>query len=151
MKSSLWIIVVLVAGFLFTGPVFTDFGKSRAQKEAVPNAEKRKNVIRMRASDLMGEQVRNKKGEEYGTLGDIILHNNGTIDYVILLHGGILGLGKKLVPIPWKRVLDTENEGALIIDVDDELLKNAPNFSEEEWEKFEKDEWNEEIEKYYGY
>jgi sporulation protein YlmC with PRC-barrel domain len=121
MKRSLWIVVGLVSIFIFTGPVFTEFGKGRAQEEAVSNAEKRENAIRMRVSDLMGEKIKNKKGDEYGTLGDMILHKDGTIDYAILLHGGILGLGKSLIPIPWSRVLNTESEGVLIIDVDDEL------------------------------
>ncbi|MFW5640458.1 MAG: PRC-barrel domain-containing protein [Thermodesulfobacteriota bacterium] len=151
MKRFLWIIVGWVSILILSGPVFIEFGKSSAKEESVSNAEKPEDAIRIRVSDLMGEKIRNKDGDEYGTLGDMILHKDGTIDYAILLHGGILGLGKSLIPIPWSRVLDTENEGVLVIDVDDELIENAPNFSEEEWDKFGNDEWNKEIEKYYRY
>ena len=118
---------------------------------ALMNAEEREISTRMRVSDIMGEKVQNLKGDDYGTVGDMILHKNGTIDYIILLHGGILGMGESLVPVPWYRVVDSEKKGFLVIDLDDELLKKAPSFSEEEWQKFEKEDWNEEIKKYYGH
>ena len=120
-----------------------------AQKEAEDKG-KRMNLVRMRVSDLLGETVQNRKGDDYGTVADIVVQRDGSIDYIILLHGGILGMGEKLIPIPWSKVIDSSKQGLLKIDVNDSFLENAPRFSEEEWEKFETEAWNREIEKYYG-
>ncbi len=150
MKKYIWkisgiLFLVLMAGFVYAGK-----GTAQNQDEALQKAEKRENAVRMRVSDIMGEKVQNLKGDEYGTVGDIILHRDGTVEYLILLHGGILGLGKSLVPIPWNRVVNSEKEGLLVVDMSDELLEKAPSFSEEEWQKFEKEDWIKEINKHFG-
>lgn len=146
--------VWMVSGMLFfvwmPGFVCPENSSAQNQDETFQKAEKRENAVRMRVSDIMGEKVKNLKGDVYGTVGDMVLHRNGTVDYIILLHGGILGLGERLVPIPWNRVVTSKREGFLVVDVGDELLKNAPNFSEEDWQKFDKDEWVKEIENYFG-
>jgi len=149
MKARAWMIAgtLLWACLALLNP---EYSLAESGNESIQNAEQRENSIRIRVSDIMGEKVRNLKGDDYGTVGDMILHKNGTIDYIILLHGGILGMGESLVPVPWYRVVDSERKGFLVIDLDDELLKNAPSFSEEEWQRFENEDWNEEIKKYYG-
>jgi len=149
MKARAWMIAgtLVWACLALLNP---EYSLAESGNESIQNAEQRENSIRIRVSDIMGEKVRNLKGDDYGTVGDMILHKNGTIDYIILLHGGILGMGESLVPVPWYRVVDSERKGFLVIDLDDELLKNAPSFSEEEWQRFENEDWNEEIKKYYG-
>jgi len=149
MKARAWMIAgtLLWACLALLNP---EYSLAESGNESIQNAEQRENSIRIRVSDIMGEKVRNLKGDDYGTVGDMILHKNGAIDYIILLHGGILGMGESLVPVPWYRVVDSERKGFLVIDLDDELLKNAPSFSEEEWQRFENEDWNEEIKKYYG-
>ena len=86
------------------------------------------------ASTIIGEKVINTAGEQLGTIKELIIDpDDGFISYAVLSFGGFLGLGDKLFAIPWEALtLDTEDH-AFILDVDKELLKNAPGFDKDHW------------------
>jgi sporulation protein YlmC with PRC-barrel domain len=54
----------------------------------------------MRASKLIGERVVNDKNENVGKIDDIIIDNNNGM-FAVLQVGGFLGLGSKLVAVPF--------------------------------------------------
>ena len=79
--------------------------------------------------------------------------DDGLIAYAVLSFGGFLGMGDKLFAIPWEAlILDTENH-AFILDVDKEVLKNAPGFDKDHWPGTAEYEagWLMDIYEYYGY
>lgn len=85
----------------------------------------------LRATDFLGESVRNGKGEIVGSVDDLILNKSDNVMYAILSVGGFLGVGDKLVAVPFEKisvgVLDVE--GLLMYDVSKDELKKRPTFS----------------------
>jgi sporulation protein YlmC with PRC-barrel domain len=56
------------------------------------------------ASDLVGMDITNDDGEEVGEVGELLLEQDGTVQYVIFDVGGFLGIGEKSVAVTWDEV-----------------------------------------------
>lgn len=114
----------------------------------------RSTVRALSASTMIGDDVRNRAGEDLGNVEEIMVDiNSGRIAYAVLSFGGFLGLGDKLFAIPWAALgVDTE-EHALVLDVDKETLENAPGFDKDNWPQTLNgdDAWLVEVYDYYGY
>jgi sporulation protein YlmC with PRC-barrel domain len=89
-----------------------------------------------RASTLVGMEVENREGTNVGKLEDLLVDvRDGQVRYGILSFGGILGIGDKLFPIPWRELtlrID-ENKAYLVADVSEDFLNKAPSFARNEW------------------
>jgi sporulation protein YlmC with PRC-barrel domain len=66
-----------------------------------------------RASKLIGETVVNDKNEKIGKVDDIIIDNNNVM-FAVLQVGGFLGLGSKLVAVPFNS-LKIEDSGKKVV------------------------------------
>lgn len=106
------------------------------------------------ATTIIGEKVVNTAGEHLGNIKELMIDlDGGLIAYAVLSFGGFLGLGDKLFAIPWEALtVDTENH-SLILDVDKEVLKDAPGFDKDHWPDNAKYEagWLLGVYEYYGY
>jgi sporulation protein YlmC with PRC-barrel domain len=106
------------------------------------------------ASTIIGDKVLNTAGEQLGNIKELMIDpDDGFIIYAVLSFGGFLGMGDKLFAIPWEALtLDTENH-AFILEVDKEVLKNAPGFDKDHWPDNAQYEagWLLNIYEYYGY
>jgi sporulation protein YlmC with PRC-barrel domain len=58
----------------------------------------------IRASKVIGSSVYNDKGEKIGSIDDVILDKNHQASAAVLSVGGFLGLGSKLVEVPYKQL-----------------------------------------------
>ena len=58
----------------------------------------------MRASDMLDKSVKNHQNETVGEVDDLILSRTGKIQYVVLSVGGFLGIGDKLVAVPFNYI-----------------------------------------------
>ncbi len=87
----------------------------------------------LRATDFLGESVRNGKGEIVGSVDDLILSKSDNVMYAILSVGGFLGVGDRLVAVPFENISVgvLEVEGLLLYDVSKDELKKRPAFSYE--------------------
>lgn len=105
----------------------------------------------MGADTLIGDEVYNHNDEELGDIKEIMLDmRTGQIAYAVLSFGGILGMGDKLFAVPWERLtLDTVNK-RFLLNVDKDLLKNAPGFDKNNWPDMGSDAWNQQMEAFYG-
>jgi len=58
-----------------------------------------------RASKLSGLNVRDSKGEKVGTVDDLVINiESGKISYVAISMGATLGVGGKLIAVPYDQV-----------------------------------------------
>ena len=55
----------------------------------------------LRTSKLVGSKVYNNANDNIGSIEDIILKPDGSIDEVVLSVGGFLGMGDKYVAVPF--------------------------------------------------
>ena len=106
------------------------------------------------ATTIIGDKVVNTAGEQLGSITELMIDlDDGLIAYAVLSFGGILGMGNKLFAIPWEAItIDTENHD-VILDVDKEVLENAPGFDKDNWPDNAKYEagWLLGVYEYYGY
>ena len=104
------------------------------------------------ASTLTGDRVVNTLGEDLGKLEDLMIDlQPGRIAYAVLSFGGILGVGDKLFAIPWQAFTIDTAEKRFVLNVDKELLKQAPGFNKSNWPDMTDPAWGAELYGYYGY
>lgn len=106
------------------------------------------------ASTMIGDDVLNPAGEDLGEIKELMIDvESGRVAYAVLSFGGFLGLGDKLFAIPWAALTLNADEHAFILNVDKEVLKNAPGFDKDHWPQTAdyEDGWLEDVYEYYGY
>jgi len=106
------------------------------------------------ATKLMGNKVVNTAGEQLGTVKELMIDlDDGLIAYAVLSFGGFLGLGDKLFAIPWEALTFNSDDQTFILDVDKEVLEDAPGFDKDNWPDNAKYEagWLLGVYEYYGY
>ena len=68
-----------------------------------------------RTSQLVGAKVYNNANDNIGSVEDIILKPDGTVDEVVLSVGGFLGMGDKYVAVPFSDLKITRDGSSLKI------------------------------------
>lgn len=102
----------------------------------------------IRGSDLIGASVKNPNGDNLGTVNDIIVNKRGDVEYLILSHGGILGFGEELIPIPFKIARIDAKEQVVMVNISKDKLSKAPNFSD--WKNLSQPGFDQKVTGYYG-
>lgn len=105
------------------------------------------------ASSLNGTNVVNSQGECLGDLLEVILElRGGRVAYAVLSSNKqILGLGDKLLVIPWQVLkINQAKPEKVILNVGKNFLKNAPGFSKNHWPQTANPAWLSEVYRYYG-
>jgi len=108
----------------------------------------------LQASTIIGNKVLNRAGEQLGNLKDLVIDvEEGHVAYAVLSFGGLLGMGDKLFAIPWEALMLNPKDNTFILDVDKEVLKEAPGFDKDRWPDNTQYEsgWLLDIYEYYGY
>jgi sporulation protein YlmC with PRC-barrel domain len=86
------------------------------------------------AGTLRGERVRNFAGQDLGRVDELVLDlDSGRISYVIVSLGGFLGIGDKLFAVPWELFSLQPGEPRLFLDIDKQMLEDAPSFEKSKW------------------
>jgi sporulation protein YlmC with PRC-barrel domain len=103
------------------------------------------------ASTLSSDDVVNTKGEKLGSIKELMLNiESGKVCYAVLSFGGFLSLGEKLFAVPWSALkVDTTNK-RIVMDTDEERLKNAPGFDTDHWPNMADATWEKSVHAYYG-
>src|SRR5689334_3373474 len=57
-----------------------------------------------RASKVVGLNVYNEKNENVGSINDLLMEKSGAIKAAVISVGGFLGMGAKLVAVPFDKV-----------------------------------------------
>jgi len=105
----------------------------------------------MGADTLLGNDVYNLGNEKLGTIKESVIEmDTGRINYAVLSSGGFLGMGDRLFAVPWQALeLDAENH-RFRLDIDKELLKDAPGFDKDNWPSMADPTWVTDVYKFYG-
>jgi len=103
------------------------------------------------ASTITGDKVRNAAGEDLGEIKELMIDlNRGRIAYAVLSFGGFLGMGDKLFAIPWSALSIKPDEHEFVLNVDKNVLEQAPGFDKDHWPDFANTEWATNLHSYYG-
>ena len=83
---------------------------------------------------LSGCRVENPRGEALGRIEDLIIdEEQGHVVAALVSFGGFLGVGSKFVAFPWAALHHDRVEKKVILDVDQESLRDAPGFDPGHW------------------
>lgn len=105
----------------------------------------------MRASQLMGKDVRNAQGEDLGDIKGVAIDvNNGRVHFVVLSFGGFLGLGDKLFAYPARAFKPSMDRDELVLTVAKEKLKNAPGFEASSYPDWNTPTYRGQVDSYFG-
>lgn len=106
------------------------------------------------ATAIIGNKVVNVSGETLGSIKELMIDlQDGQVAYAVLSFGGFLGLGDKLFAIPLEALTFDQKEQTAVLDVEKEVLQNAPGFDKDHWPDNAQYEagWLLDIYEYYGY
>ena len=110
----------------------TDRKISETENNTSPNANRPLKVLT--ATSVIGDKVKNKKGEDVGKIKDIMLDiQTGKIEYVVLEFGGLFKFNEKLFAIPFSALKLNSEEQLFILDIEKEFLRKAPGFEKNHW------------------
>jgi sporulation protein YlmC with PRC-barrel domain len=101
-----------------------------------------------RSSEIIGMSVQNQQGEKLGKIDELLINRDGVVQYAVLSHGGVLGIGDKLIPIPWKAFKPGKEEKTLLLNMDKKVLEKAPSFDPKKWPDVSSTEWQEKFQYY---
>jgi hypothetical protein len=104
----------------------------------------------MRLSEMLKSTVENRHGEKLGTIQDFMVGTDGCLKYAILSHGGFLGIGDVLIPIPFAALMTGGEKGTAVLDIDKQTLERALSFESKTWPEFSSGEWEEKIDRYFA-
>jgi sporulation protein YlmC with PRC-barrel domain len=105
----------------------------------------------MAADTLDGNTVLSSDGDDVGKIKDIMLDvQGGRIAYAVLSSGGFLGIGDKLLAIPWDALtLDTDRK-CFVLSITSDQVRNAPGFDKDHWPSMADRTWATTVHQYYG-
>jgi PRC-barrel domain protein len=90
---------VVIGGLLSTGPV-----SAQVAPQPVPlvRVDVQKMASGYRSSQIVGSTVVNEHDEKIGKVDDLIIEPSEMVPFAILSVGGFLGVGERLVVVPFK-------------------------------------------------
>ncbi len=147
------IMILLMVGLFVAAPVFAaESTSSGSSSSTMPSMS----FQTFHANDMIGKTLKNKQGDDLGKVEDLVISNDGRIDFVVLSYGGTLGIGAKYVPVPYQTIMSNSANFAnissnndLIANLDKSKLDAAPSFSDKNWNASSQDT-REKICSYYG-
>lgn len=82
-----------------------------------------------RASKLIGATVYNDQDQKIGSVDDLILTDDNKVVVAIVSVGGFLGIGSKLVAIPYHDLRFGQDRKVMMPGASKEALNGMPNFT----------------------
>jgi sporulation protein YlmC with PRC-barrel domain len=105
----------------------------------------------MATATLDGDKVMSSDGHDIGKVKDIMLDvRAGRVAYVVMSTGGFLGVGDKLLAIPWDALTLDLDRKCFRIDMSAESVKNAPGFDKDHWPSMADQTWASSEHQFFG-
>lgn len=127
-----------------------------AQEKERPAAAGRASVyaqagLDVRASKVIGTEVRTTSGDAIGKVRDLIVDlASEELQYVVVSHGGALGVGSRQYAFPMRLFKPGGDDDRLVLDVDNGKIANAPGFDRTRWFDLTDSRYRREVDRYFG-
>src|SRR6266576_922957 len=108
-----------------------------------------KNGQQIKASKLIGKEVKNDQGEPLGKVEDLIINSSYTVNFAVISSGGTLGVGGKRIAVPINN-LTCSGDGNITLSATADQFKNASKTPTGAWVAVSGEEWTRDIDGYYG-
>ena len=126
-KLALSAAVLALAGSLAVAQAETMTNSSSGRSIAAPSSL---STMHWRASDIYKADVYDNAENKVGVVTDLIMDISGNVTTAVVSVGGLLGVGKKDVAVPFKdlKVVSRDGKDWLVLDKSKEDLKVAPAY-----------------------
>lgn len=103
------------------------------------------------ADKVEGTKVYNPAGDKVGSVSTIMIDKiSGRVAYAVLAAGGILGMGKEAIALPWDVLTYDTGKGGYVVDVDRAKLEDAPQMASSDLRELDNREFEKHIHDYYN-
>jgi sporulation protein YlmC with PRC-barrel domain len=135
--------IALALAAMTFGPALAQTGTNSGSTERAPVAQEKRattdgaTIVRVdvarvalghRASKLVGATVVNSADESIGKIDDLVVNPQDKVTYAIVSVGGFLGVGNKLVAVPFTALQPIKDERLMLSGATKEALKGLPEF-----------------------
>ena len=93
---------------------------------------------------ILGAKVNLQTGGGIGTVEDVVLSDEGVVDYLIVSQDG------KLVTVPWDAAKFNFEKRTAVINITEEKFKEIPTYTVEKYPDFYAPAYRTQVYKYYG-
>jgi len=98
----------------------------------------------------VGADVRNLKDEHLGDIEDVVVNQDGTIEYALLSRGGFFGLGAQYVPVSWESLKAVPALDTFVLDVPKDVIEQAPQIDRQAFSDLQTyEQVGEEVDRYW--
>lgn len=121
---------LLAASIMALSPVYATSASAQGAKQTIAhkNVDLKSLSTGYRSTKVVGATVVNAANEKIGTIDDLIITRSDRVPYGIVSVGGFLGMGEKLVAVPFEDMKITP-DNVVYASGTKESLKNAPTFT----------------------
>jgi len=112
-------------------PAATDQNKAATASAGQPKFITQQADQERLASKWIGQALYNQANENVGSVSNLVISQNGQIDAVVVGVGGFLGIGEKMVAIPFSAVqaaTDSDGNTKLVVQLSKDDFNKAPEF-----------------------
>lgn len=101
--------------------------------------------------DLKGRDIRTPQGEELGEIEGVLLDQaEARVSYVTVEFGGFLGIGRRLVPVPWDALQPAADGESYVLNITEDVLRAAPSVRRDNFEEVADSNWQQAVEAYWS-
>lgn len=91
------------------------------------------------SNKVEGTQVYSRDGEKLGTIYNFMVDKHtGQVEYAVMAYGGLLGMGQRHYPLPWRVLTYHTDVRGYVIGMEARDLKDAPSFGREDEPAFDR-------------
>ena len=151
MRRHLIIVLLAIVGLFLGTNGFTQEKKEPGAGDIASKTAEGQRINAFMVEKIIGSKVINLKGETLGKIENLVVDiDTGRIVYAVLESGGFLGIGDKLLPVPWGSLAALPSEGIFFLNQSKEQMEKAPAFDRKDVPNMGDARWGANVFKYYG-
>jgi hypothetical protein len=118
---------------------------AQERKEIQPRrADAKVGVEIHRVSSVIGTTVSLRGNTSLGKIDDIVLNDNGCVDYLVVAYDD------KFVLVPWSSARVDFGNRTVTVDIERDRFRDAPTFTREAWPDLSDSKYVDKVYKFYG-
>jgi sporulation protein YlmC with PRC-barrel domain len=154
MKNPIQAVLLFLVSAMAVPGMTTAQGRAedtREKSEIMQPTDAARNHNMYRGSKIIGADLRDPQDKKLGEIADIVLdRERGEAAYIVVSFGGVMGVGSKYHPIPWKALQASDDGRYYILHADRETVSNAPGFDKGKWPDMADQKWSADVERYWN-
>ncbi len=103
------------------------------------------------SEDLKDSDVLTVNGEDAGEIEGVLLERDqNRVAYVMVEIGGFLGIGERMVAVPWAALYAGPRRNTYVVNVTEDVLKAAPSAKSENFDEVADANWQQSVDAYWS-